>query len=205
MFKSFLPVIFVCLFASDVALSQTALKQLEKQDLETLLKPYASLKSLETEFTQKKHLADLNLSLTSSGHLKVDKPTSVLWTVDKPSYLEVEIKGDELSMTTIKDGRKDTQKISLKQMGSQQGAKGLTLLVPWLEMDIDKLMSEYSIFEIKPSHLRFTPAADAKNKPIFRDIELKLASNKHIKTLTFNEQNGDSIEITFKAAKIEKQ
>lgn len=208
MFKGFPIVIIVCLFTffANGALGRiepkspaSAAPRLGKQELQSLLRPYLSLKSLKADFVQKKHLADLNMNLISTGKLEVEKPRKVLWTVLKPSFLEVSIAEKDLTMTSMKDGQKQVQKISFEQMGSEQGAKGLALLLPWLEMDVDKLLAEYTIVETAPSELQFTPST----KSLFKYIGLKLAKNKHIETLTFTEQNGDSISIEFKGAKIE--
>jgi hypothetical protein len=211
MSKGFPIVIIICLFTffltDSVGRAATespkaapgAAAPLAKDELQALLKPYVNLKSLKTEFVQKKHLADLKLSLTSTGRLEVEKPHRVVWTVLTPSFLEVRIAEKDLTMTTMKDGQKQEQKISFDQMGSEQGAKGLALLVPWLEMDVEKLLAQYSIVKTGPSQLRFTP----RDSTLFKTIEMTLASNGHMRTLTFSEQNGDSIRIDFKAAKIE--
>jgi hypothetical protein len=211
MCKGFPIVIIICLFtfftngsvgraAQDAAKAASgAAKKLSKEELQALLKPYANLKSLKADFVQKKHLSDLGLNLISTGRLEVEKPNRVVWTVLTPSFLEVRIAQKDLTMTTMKDGQKREQKISFDQMGGEQGAKGLALLVPWLEMDVDKLMAQYSIVETAPSQLEFTPSDSA----LFKTIGMKLAKNGHMRTLTFNERNGDSIQIDFKAAKIE--
>jgi hypothetical protein len=199
MLKGFPIVIFICLstFCIDGALGRAPAKPLGAPELESLLKPYLSLKSLSANFVQKKHLQDLNLDLTSTGQLQVKNPHIILWTLQKPSFLEVRISQKDLTITTAKD--KEPQKISFAQMG-EQGAGGLALLVPWLEMDVNQLLKNYRIEKLEPLHLQFTPT----QKSLFKNIELHLSKNHHIQTLTFMEQSGDSIEIEFKAVKIEK-
>jgi len=211
MLKGFPIVITVCLSsfllvgalgrAATMTAPETKTAPLTSQELQARLKPYLRLKSLDADFVQKKHLADLAMDLPSSGHLSVKKPGPVVWTVLKPSFLEVRITGRDLTMTSMKDGARSEQKISFDQMGSEQGSKGLALLVPWLEMDVEKLLARYTITQTAPDQLRFVPKTGA----LFKEIGMKLAPNGHLQRLSFSEQNGDSIEIDFKAAKIQNQ
>jgi hypothetical protein len=206
--KGFLPkaaliVTFFCLFALNGAVGRSETESpnggMAREQLQLLLKPYLRLKSLRAEFVQKKHLADLNLDLVSTGRLQVDKPEKVLWTVLTPSFLEVAIEKKQLTLTSLKNGTKQIQKISFEQMGSNKDSQGLAILLPWLEMDVDALLKEYRVDSTSPSKIQFTP----KNTSLFKTIQLSLGKNKHIETLLFQEKTGDSIAIGFKASRIE--
>lgn len=199
--KIFPSVLFVCLcpifFA--VAHGREHLRIIEKPELERLLTGYVKLKKLDSQFVQKKTIQELKLDLLSEGHLVVEKPQKIVWTVTKPSFLEVKINDKNIEMTTLKGTLRQTQIVSLSSIGANQGTQGLSLLVPWLEMNVDKIIEAYSIVELAPSHLRFTP----KSGSLFKTIEMRVAKTSHIERLTFYEKNGDSIDITFKALRIE--
>ncbi|MCC6138576.1 MAG: outer membrane lipoprotein carrier protein LolA [Bdellovibrionaceae bacterium] len=200
----FLIVIFVCLcpFLSAVAQGQSESKIFGKPELERFLTDYVKLQNLRSSFLQKKTIAELKLELISTGTLIVDKDKiknthSVVWTIEKPSFLEVRMDEKNIHMTTLNGKKRQTQTVPLSQMSSQQGAQGLSLLVPLLEMDAEKLLAHYAIQEVKPQQLRLSP----KTRSLFKTIDLSVGLNKQVSALRFIEKNGDSIDITFKALK----
>lgn len=194
-------VLFVCLcpifFA--VAHGREHLPVVEKPELERLLTGYVKLQKLDSAFVQKKTIKELKLDLISHGRLVVEKPHSIVWTVVKPSFLEVKIDDKNIQMTTLKGTLRQTQTVSLSSIGSAQGAQGLSLLIPWLEMNTDAIFESYSIVQPVPLFLQLTP----KKESLFKQIELRLSKAGPVERLTFYEKNGDSIDITFKSVKIE--
>lgn len=66
-------------------------------------------------------------------------------------------------------------------------------MIPWLEMNVDKILELYTIKSPIADFLQFYP----KTTSPFKSIEMNLDSKKHIRKLKFYENNNDTIEIQF--------
>lgn len=200
--RIFPSVLFICLcsFLSDVAQGKELIRTIEKAELERLLTSYVKIKKLSGTFKQIKTIQELQTDLVSEGSLEVIKPHNITWTIHKPSFLEVKIDDKTITMTTQKGGERQTQTIQLANISSQQGAQGLSLLVPWVSLDVDKILASYEIQSPQMDFLQFYP----KTPSPFKSIEMSLDKKNQIRKLKFYEKNSDTIEIIFNALKAQK-
>lgn len=175
---------------------------LSEPELKSLFARYANLKSLTVDFEQTKSLKDIPTKLKSQGHLRVEAPSSLVWTLTKPSFLKFELKGGDAQITSGEGADATVQKFSKAQMASSPQAKSLDGIASWLKFDPAYLTKEFTVSRTTGGKLKFAPK-DLSNSP-FSTIELLLTKDGVVKTLALAEKSGDLIELEFQKPTIVK-
>jgi len=171
------------------------------EDLKQQFKKLNELTNFEVSFKQIKTLKELNFSIRSNGNLKVSKPSNIIWKVTQPSYLEVNIDSNNVTISSKEiDGtiQKQTYKYD-KRSKSTEGYSSLINLMSLLGMDVEQLIKEYDIVKKGKGKFLFTPKLKSD---IFKDILVQLDNDKLIKNIELQETSGDTINISFVGYKI---
>ena len=161
------------------------------------------LNMFEVSFIQVKTLKDLNFTIKSVGSLKVSKPSNIVWKVVQPSYLEVNISSNRVTILSKEmDGSSQKQTYEYeKRPKNAQSYSSLLNLMSLLTMDIEQLMKEYVITKKGKEAFLFTPKIKSD---IFKNILIQLRDDHLIKSVELLETSGDTMHISFKGYKINK-
>ncbi len=155
-------------------------------ELSEKLKLYRAVKQLDVNFTQLKHLAEMNLDLKSSGRLSVNSSGEVRWEIQKPSAVTVQIDAEKVQITS----RDDNHVFQLKEISQDNVARGIGLMLPWLKLDAKTLASEYKITKVSGAIYDFEPKKPA---PPMIKMTAEIAKDGHVRRLKLFETSGDSV------------
>jgi len=170
--------------------------QVAKPELEKALAFYQSIKKLEVDFKQTKILKDIQLELTSEGHMTMILPDHVQWKILKPEPMTVDL--DQQKITIHSSSGKQT--FSQAENPSARDRKSFATMLSWLKLDAGAIMSQYEVQ--KTAARRFHFIAKDKEEPMLKSIELELTAAGHVATLLFQEVSGDEIRLEFKKPKV---
>ncbi|HMN68959.1 MAG TPA: outer membrane lipoprotein carrier protein LolA [Bdellovibrionales bacterium] len=183
---------FLRLFTISMGLAATAFaaETVSSPELRAALEKYRAKTRLEVDFHQVKTIADMDLKLTSSGHLSVQRPNRVEWKVTRPEVMTVVLENEKIAVTA--DGK--TEEFDAKQAASGKDRKSFQELLAWLKLDADILLNKYEITKLGVGRYRFQPR---DKDATLKDLEMTLARAGHVEKLSFVEASGDHIEISF--------
>ncbi|MCX6112776.1 MAG: outer membrane lipoprotein carrier protein LolA [Proteobacteria bacterium] len=171
------------------------------EEIKQQFKKLNELANFEVAFQQTKMLKDLNFTIKSSGNLKVSKPSNIVWKVTQPSYLEVNIDPDTVTIVSKEmDGTTQKQIYKYdKRPKNAEGYSSLLNLMSLLSMNIEQLVKEYDIVEKSKKKFLFTPKLKSD---VFKNILVQLGNDNLIKRVDLQESSGDTINIIFQGYKI---
>ncbi len=195
-------VLSVSLFLATAAFAAPP-QPVAEAELQALFAKYADLDRLSVDFTQTKTLKDIPTKLKSSGHLDVQAPDALTWTLLKPSFLEFELVKGDAQITSGTGTDRTVQKFTKAQMASSAQAKSLEGLASWLKFDAGYLLKEYKISKDESGALEFAPKSPETSP--FAKIHLEFSKTQTVKHLTLSETSGDVIELEFQTPKIQKR
>ncbi len=176
------------------ALADPLPKALNEQELSERLKSYQSIQELHVTFDQKKHLAEMNLDLPSSGRIVVRRPDQVTWEVLKPAYVRVNINSQHVQIVSGEGAHAKTQVFKAAELGGSEQAKWMARLLPWLLLDARALSKQYTVSLIREGQLQFLPR---ETKGPFAKLEIELNKAGHMGRLVLFEPSKDTLEIRF--------
>lgn len=170
------------------------------EDIRQRFKKLNELTNFEVSFSQIKTLKELNFTIRSKGDLKVSKPGNIVWKVTHPSYLEVNISPNDVTISSKEmDGTTQTQTYRCdKKLKSVEGYSSLLNLMSLLSMDVEQLIKEYDIIKKGKGTFLFTPKL---RSDIFKNILVQFGNDDLIKNVELREISGDTININFQGYK----
>jgi len=185
----------ILLFALGILSRADAPRTLSEIEIREKLKLYADIHSLAAPFKQVKTVLDPKFELKSEGTLRVVRPDFIEWTVTKPSFLQMILEGNRVVMKTGEGAGAKIQQYSLNGMLDDKAAKGLVGLLAWLQLDVSRLIKEYSFSYLPEGTLVCTPVD--KNASLFSSLEMKLDRQGAMSQLKIAEKSGDQLLLNF--------
>ncbi len=172
----------------------------DRENLIQLFRRYRGLTELSVDFQQTKILKDVPNHFVSKGHLFVQTPDRLVWTITTPSFLEVVISKGEVQITSGKGPSADVQKVTRAQLASNPQSRSLDGLAHWLRFDSEFLAQEYNITHQENDRYVFQPRKLGESP--FRELTVEIAKNGAVHELDLVEKTGDRLEIHFEEPQI---
>jgi outer membrane lipoprotein-sorting protein len=195
--------VFGLFSAGDLVLAQAASPTVVDHDhLKQLFNRYQGLTELSVDFQQTKILKDVPNHLVSKGHLLVQTPDRLVWTITTPSFLEVLISKGEVQITSGKGPSADVQKVTRAQLASNPQSRSLDGLAHWLKFDSEFLEHEYEVSRLENGRYVFNPRK-LEESP-FIQLTVDLTKSGAVRELDLSEKSGDRLEIYFDEPKIKR-
>jgi hypothetical protein len=171
--------------------------------LKEKLRFYGSFRELEVTFKQIKFFQDMEMELRSEGKLKLTRPDQVVWEIIKPSPVKVTLRGDQVKIESGTGKNAQLQNFNTRDSGSERAARGMASMAAWLNLDASALSRQYDVYSSahgSAGTFRFVPkAAEASD---FRELEMTLGSQGHLRKLLIHEASGDRLQIEFATPKV---
>jgi len=164
------------------------------------LKFYASIRTFEADFKQRKELREMGMEMKSEGRLTLRRPSTVIWEILKPARVKVELGTKEIKITSGEGANATVQSFSSDQLPDDKGASSMRDLVAWLKLDAKALSEQYVITKTPADRYLFEPR---KPGP-FLSMEMALSKKGHLETLVLNETSGDRMTLTFAKPRVRK-
>ena len=198
--------LFFTLFYSFLATTEPAratdpeITVLGEKDLVKVLHYYQNLKNLQVSFTQVKKMHGLDMNLTSSGILKVQKtPQKIIWEILKPAPVRVTITDKEIKVVNDPGlPTEQTQTLKMDAMATGRttnDSQNFASLTAWLDLDAKTLARDYHVEKVSPSLYEFIPKE--KGKTPFEKLDMTLHPPGPLEKLVIHELSKDEIEIHF--------
>ena len=173
---------------------------LSAEDFHQKFSWYGKFSSLKTRFVQKKTIPGLEVHLEAEGILSVQRPDSVTWEITKPGAMKVLLDKDSLSIVSESGKDQEVQRWPLEKIPSNIKEK-LFVMKLWLNFDPSGLYRQYTIYEIKPNHLKFVPKENSQIG--FSSIEMHFHPTGYVSRLVLREDSGDLLDYTFTKPQLE--
>jgi hypothetical protein len=174
--------------------------ELGEKDLASVLHYYQNLKTLQVSFMQIKTMRSLDMTLTSSGILKVQKnPQKIIWDILKPAPVRVILTQTQIEI--INDPGLKTEQVQILKMdaipisGANADSKNFASLAAWLDLDAKTLARDYQVKKISNVLYEFTPKD--KGKTPFEKLDMTLHPGGPLEKLVIHELSQDEMEIRF--------
>jgi outer membrane lipoprotein-sorting protein len=174
--------------------------ELGEKDLTSVLHYYENLKSLQVPFTQVKTMRSLDMTLTSSGILKLQKnPQKIVWDILKPAPVRVILTNAQIEI--INNPGLKTEQVQILKMdsiptaGANADSKNFASLAAWLDLDAKTLARDYYVEKKSNSLYEFTPKE--KGKTPFEKLDMTLHPPGPLEKLVIHELSQDEVEIRF--------
>ncbi len=169
------------------------------QDSEVLLKQYAQkiseVKTLQSDFTEEKHLSLLSTPLQSKGNLSFDKTTQQLrWQYQTPFQ-----KGFFIEKEQVYRLQGNDKTLIQDALGKMMAAQMLV----WLTLDFETLQKEYQI-ALNQEEIIFTPRT--KDHKVVKQIAVWLDEKNPqlVKQVKMEEPSGDFVLWKFSNTSVNK-
>jgi outer membrane lipoprotein-sorting protein len=156
----------------------------------------SDIKTLETSFVQKKHLAMFSNDLMITGKVFISKPSLLAWHVDSPVVSRMYIDGD-----IIKQWDADSGKVATVDMSKNVGFKiAIDQMQRWFSGAYASFAGEYAISIVSetPLVLSFVPNADNPSAAFISSVNVTFRDDrKYLAILAISEKSGDTTEMVF--------
>ncbi len=169
------------------------------QDSEVLLKQYAQqiseVKTLQSDFTEEKHLSLLSTPLESKGKLSFDKTAQQLhWQYQTPFQ-----KGFLMEKEHVYRLQGNDKTLIQDALGKMMAAQMLV----WLTLDFETLQKEYQI-ALNQEEITFTPRA--KDHKVVKQITVWLDKDnvQQVRQVKMEEPSGDFVLWKFSNTRVNK-
>lgn len=180
--------------------ARSAAAETPQDFLQSLASKTTSIQSISSHFTQEKTLAVMQESLRSEGRFCLRKTANsaaqvdlLLWEYTSPASSGFVLNQNKASLWTKDKSRirpVNAQENSLLQIISSH-------ILEWININVANIEMRYHVrYDPEQAHsIRLEPK---KQGGYFRAIEAQFAPDRtHLQSLTFTEQNGDSMRILF--------
>lgn len=188
--------IFALIFTGALnGFSQEKLSASEQKTFkEKVLKTAQATKSIESDFTQTKHLSILDNDIISEGHLVFKAPNLVKWEYTKPYKNTAIFKNDQLLVNN--EGKKEEMDLSSNRMFRSLN----TLIVNSIKGDMfDETQFEISYLKNSAGYLVTFIPKDKRLKKFISSFELKFdVTSAQVTEVKLLEANEDYTLIVFK-------
>lgn len=184
-------VLFVC----NTVFSQEKLSDTEQKTFkENVQRTAQNTKSIESDFTQTKHLSVLENEIRSEGHLTFKAPNLVKWEYSKPYRNVAVFKNDKLLVNN--DGKKDEMDLSSNRIFRSLN----TLIVNSIRGDMfDETQFEISYFRHGKDYMVTFLPKDKRLKKFISSFELRFDKDSaQVNEVKLLEPNDDYTLIVFK-------
>lgn len=175
-----------------VGLGLTPAPELSQAEFTRLWDGYLHFSEMEVAFDQTKHLTDLGISLSSQGKLRVIRPDTVIWKVEKPARLKVVLNAKEISIQSGADA--PVERWALDNISDKQAAN-LKEMTSWLQFNPESLYRHFKIHPLGDGLYSFKPRTQARTG--FTELVMKVGPRKNIRQIKMTEVSGDWIDIAF--------
>ncbi|MEO6347115.1 MAG: outer membrane lipoprotein carrier protein LolA [Aquaticitalea sp.] len=191
---------FMLLLITSIAgFSQSKLSEIEEQAFKQMvLKTAQTINSMQSEFTQTKHLSVLENEIISEGNLYFKSPTMVKWEYIKPYKNVAVFKDDKLLVNN--EGKKDEMELNSNRLFRSLNA----LIVSSIKGDMfDDSQFDILYFGIANGYaVKFIPK-DKRLKKFIASFELKFdKTTAQVTEVKLMEPNDDDTVIVFKNKQI---
>lgn len=173
-----------------------AVRLLDVNQLQRALAFYQSIKHLEVDFKQTKILKDLNLRLASEGHLTLALPDRVIWKIEKPQSMSVDLNQEKITIQSSTN----TQTYSATENPSVQDRQNFATMLSWLKLDARAIAGKYEVREL--AKRRYLFIAKETKAAVLKSLEMELTPAGHVAKLIFQEISGDEMRIQFAKPKV---
>jgi hypothetical protein len=195
LFSSILGALGLWAFAITLSAAPPAAKELSRAELSGVLHRYKDLKELDVTFKQEKIFKDISTRLHSEGSLHVKRPDSLVWTILKPSFIEVQIKAGNVQITSGVGEDRIVQNFKPSQSDKDPASRSLHAVASWFSLEPSALSKDYVVKGLDSGVYSFIPR-DQSASP-FSSLDISLAGDGHIVKATIHERSGDRLEIQF--------
>jgi outer membrane lipoprotein carrier protein len=160
-----------------------------------------TIKSVEANFVEKRHLAVLDHNVTISGHFGLQKPDRMIWVVREPSRYAVRLEGKEL-----RQWDEETGTVQVVDLGNDPAFKSVSAqLQAWFLGNYQALAQSWDVYVVsdKPLSLRFVPKAATFVAKHMKHIEATFNQDgTNIDRMSVRETDGDQMTISFSDARL---
>ncbi|MDT8317022.1 MAG: outer membrane lipoprotein carrier protein LolA [bacterium] len=171
----------------------------QEERLKLIEDKLGSIKSLRTDFTQKRHMSLFMDVLSSNGILYFQKPDRLRWELTQPYQSIMIFNRGDVAKFQIKDG-----KLTRLNSGMEDLMRGvLRQILAMMQGDFEKVSQSYNIeVEVGSDYLlSMTPKDEGMSKTI-TSLELHIdISSLHMRKIIIREPGQDYLEIIFTAHK----
>lgn len=175
---------------------QVALASGEAQLLQSLEDDFASIRTVQTRFTQEKQLKVFDRTIVIEGRLTLENPGRLAWRIDSPIKYVLVLYGDEVLQWD--EETNDIQKMKTK--GDPVFEEVLGQIEKWFSGKFASLTQDYALTVLgeTPLQLEFAPKADRMvGKAIRRVVVSVREDRKYVQRIMIEDVSGDRTTITF--------
>ena len=170
-------------------LTAPALAASHKGDKPALREELADFEVLSGRFEQTKTIAEVELTLQTSGSFEVHKKTSIVhWNIEKPKNSTICIDKEGVAIR----GGGTTKSFKFSEVGNDVGRQ-VAQLTQLMSMDRPALEKEFNIKK-EGSLYKLTPKEKAA---MFSSAEISVGARGLVERVVLKEKSGDSLDIRF--------
>jgi outer membrane lipoprotein carrier protein len=158
-----------------------------------------TIKSVEANFVEEKHLALLDHNVTIRGSFGLQKPDSMIWIVREPheaAQYALRLRGEELSQWD-----EETKNVQVVHLAGDPAFKSVSAqLQAWFLGNYEALNQSWDVYVAgdKPLSLRFVPRATTFVAKHMKSIEVTFnADGTNTDRMSVVETGGDRMTFTF--------
>ena len=174
------------------------------ETLSELSENMAAVQSLETRFTQEKHLSVLDHTVTLEGKMYLGKPGRFAWHVFSPIRYSLVMKGDTVRQWDGESG--DETRLSLRDNPAMRVA--IDQMQQWYLGDYVRLRSEYrvALVEEQPATLTFEPLEDNVAARYIERVTVRFRDDqRYVDEILVQEKDDDRTRIRFHDTKLDRE
>ncbi|HNW39638.1 MAG TPA: outer membrane lipoprotein carrier protein LolA [Candidatus Omnitrophota bacterium] len=161
----------------------------------------SGVKTLETDFIQKKKMAIFAKPVILEGKVFIQEPDLFAWHTNKPVRYIMVIKGD-----LIKQWDQDSRQMQVLSLARNPTfSVAINQMKVWFKGNYSSLLNEYEIKVIgrNPVILEFTPKENAPAASLINKVNITFQNDeRYIKKIAIVEKNQDTTELAFTNTKL---
>lgn len=164
----------------------------------------AAVQSLETRFTQEKHLAVLDHTVTLHGKMYLRKPGRFAWHVFRPIRYSLVMEDDAVRQWDGESG--EESRLSLRDNPTLRVA--IDQMQQWYLGDYVRLRAEYrvAVIEERPMTLTFEPREDHVAARYIERVTVRFREDqRYVDGIAVQERDGDQTRIRFHDTKLDRE
>ena len=157
---------------------------------------FASIKTVQSRFTEKKTLKIFDHVITIKGRFCLENPDKLAWRIDSPVKYVLVLDGDYATQWDQESGRK--QKI--KTAGDPIFEQVLGQIKKWFSGRFKSLLKDFDmkIISVDPVKLRFEPIKDSLTAKAVKSVTISVCEDMvYVEQILLEDVSGDLTEITF--------
>lgn len=164
--------------------------------LQSLEKSFASIQTVQTQFSQEKKLKIFERTILLEGRLSLENPGRLAWRIDSPIKYILVLDG-EYALQWDEETRK-VQK--MKTTGDPMFEEVLGQIEKWFSGQFNSLLKDYdmTVLSRKPLQMEFVPKSGSLvGKAIKRVAVTVRDDRKYVEALEIEDMSGDLTKIRF--------